>query len=84
MEIIEIIKHIDDGANFYLRLLGDAKHMEYLDNGYLSCRISPILDNHLVSFLLKTISRFRISYYPLILSDFCIIRLYLACFTQNK
>lgn len=23
-------------ANYYLRLLGDAKHMEYRDNGYYS------------------------------------------------
>jgi GNAT superfamily N-acetyltransferase len=36
MEGTEIIKHIDDGANFYLRLLGDAEHMEYTDNGYYS------------------------------------------------
>jgi GNAT superfamily N-acetyltransferase len=34
MERVEICKHIDDGANFYLRLLGDAKHMECCDNGY--------------------------------------------------
>lgn len=36
MKNVEIIKHIDDGANFYLRLLGDAEHMEYTDNGYYS------------------------------------------------
>jgi len=36
MESAEIIKHIDNGANFYLRLLGDAEHMEYIDNGYYS------------------------------------------------
>ena len=36
MERMEICRHIDDGANFYLRLLGDAKHMEYMDNGYYS------------------------------------------------
>lgn len=36
MERDEICKHIDEGANFYLRLLGDAEHMEYIDNGYYS------------------------------------------------
>lgn len=36
MKISEINKHIDDGANFYLRVLGDAEHMEYIDNGYYS------------------------------------------------
>jgi GNAT superfamily N-acetyltransferase len=36
MERTEICRHIDDGANFYLRLLGDAEHMEYIDNGYYS------------------------------------------------
>lgn len=36
MKSAEIIRHIDDGANFYLRLLGDAEHMEYIDNGYYS------------------------------------------------
>lgn len=36
MEKLEICKHIDDGANFYLRVLGDAKHMDYSDNGYYS------------------------------------------------
>lgn len=36
MERAEICKYIDDGANFYLRLLGDAEHMEYSDNGYYS------------------------------------------------
>lgn len=36
MERAEIYKHIDDGANFYLRLLGDAEHMEYIENSYYS------------------------------------------------
>lgn len=36
MEKAEICRHIDNGANFYLRLLGDAQHMEYSDNGYYS------------------------------------------------
>lgn len=36
MKRTEISKHIDDGANFYLRVLGDAEHMEYSDNGYYS------------------------------------------------
>lgn len=36
MEKTEICKHIDDGANFYLQLLGAANHMEYTDNGFYS------------------------------------------------
>jgi len=36
MERAEICRHIDEGANFYLRLLGDAKHMEYYSNEYYS------------------------------------------------
>lgn len=36
MTDFEIIKHIDNGANFYLKLLGDAEHMEYHDNGIYS------------------------------------------------
>jgi len=30
----EILKHIDDGAVFYLGFLGDAEHMESTDNGF--------------------------------------------------
>lgn len=36
MERNEIVKCIDEGANYYLRLLGDAQHMEYSDNGLYS------------------------------------------------
>lgn len=36
MEKTEIIRHINDGANFYLRVLGNAEHMEYSDNNYYS------------------------------------------------
>lgn len=36
MKDFEIIKHVDNGANFYLKLLGDAQHMEYNDNGIYS------------------------------------------------
>jgi GNAT superfamily N-acetyltransferase len=32
----EIMKRIDDGANFYLRQLGNASHMEYVNNGCYS------------------------------------------------
>jgi hypothetical protein len=32
----EIIKYIDDGANFYCRQLGNASHMEFTNNGYYS------------------------------------------------
>ncbi|QSF46976.1 GNAT family N-acetyltransferase [Paenibacillus tianjinensis] len=34
MERSEIYKHINDSANYYLRLLGEAEHMEFTDNGY--------------------------------------------------
>ena len=30
----EILKHIDDGAVFYLDFFGDASHMESIDNGF--------------------------------------------------
>jgi hypothetical protein len=36
MERAEICRHIDDGANFYLRVLGDAAHMEYITTDYYS------------------------------------------------
>lgn len=32
----EIMKLIDDGANFYCRQLGNASHMEFINNGYYS------------------------------------------------
>lgn len=32
----EIMKLIDDGANFYCRQLGNASHMEFVNNGYYS------------------------------------------------
>lgn len=41
MERSEIHKHINDSANYYLRLLGDAVHMEYTDNGIYD-KITPI------------------------------------------
>ncbi len=36
MERKEICRHIDEGAIYYLRLLGNAKHMEYSSNEYYS------------------------------------------------
>lgn len=30
----QIIRHIDDGANFYVSLFGTAEHMEMVDNGF--------------------------------------------------
>lgn len=36
MTDFEIIKNVDNGANFYLKLLGDAQNMEYIDNGVYS------------------------------------------------
>lgn len=32
----EIMKLIDDGANFYCRQLGNASHMEFINNGFYS------------------------------------------------
>lgn len=32
----QIIKHIDDGANFYISLFGNAEHMIMVDNGFYS------------------------------------------------
>jgi GNAT superfamily N-acetyltransferase len=36
MNRTEICEYIDEGANFYLRVLGNADHMEYIDNGFYS------------------------------------------------
>jgi len=36
MDAKQIARYIDDGANYYLRLFGDAEHMEYVDLGYYS------------------------------------------------
>jgi ribosomal protein S18 acetylase RimI-like enzyme len=36
MDTKQIARYIDDGANYYLRLFGDAEHMELIDNGYFS------------------------------------------------
>jgi GNAT superfamily N-acetyltransferase len=36
MNRTEICEYIDEGANFYLRVLGNADHMEYIDNGSYS------------------------------------------------
>ena len=33
MEYFDVLKYVDAGANFYLRVIGDAEHMEILDNG---------------------------------------------------
>lgn len=45
----EIIKHINDGANFYLKFLGDAEHMEYHNKGTYSY-IQPKTDMQGVRF----------------------------------
>ena len=37
MDAQEIIRCIDAGANHYISVLGDAEHMERLDNGIYSC-----------------------------------------------
>ncbi|WP_040950506.1 GNAT family N-acetyltransferase [Gorillibacterium massiliense] len=36
MKKAEIIQRIDDGANYYLRLLGDARHMEFIEHEHYS------------------------------------------------
>jgi GNAT superfamily N-acetyltransferase len=36
MNSLQIMKYIDDGANFYCRQLGNASHMEFVNNGYYS------------------------------------------------
>lgn len=36
MTDFEIIKYVDNGANFYLQFLGNAQHMKYYDNGVYS------------------------------------------------
>lgn len=45
----EIICHVNDGANFYLRFFGDAIHMEYHKNEFFSF-IQPKQGEHGVSF----------------------------------
>jgi ribosomal protein S18 acetylase RimI-like enzyme len=40
MTELEIIRHIDDGAKFYLDFFGDAPHMDKIDNGIYTV-ISP-------------------------------------------
>lgn len=36
MKPIEVIKHINDGVNFYIKFFGDADHMEYYNIGIYS------------------------------------------------
>ena len=36
MNNTEIMKIVDDGANFYCRQLGNASHMEFVNNGCYS------------------------------------------------
>ena len=45
----EIIKCVNDGANFYLQFFGDAKHMEYYKNNYYSY-IQPKKGEHGIKF----------------------------------
>ncbi|MGE5653479.1 MAG: GNAT family N-acetyltransferase [Bacillota bacterium] len=59
MEQKEIIRQIDDGANYYLRLLGDAPHMEYVDNGYYSI-IRPMSGEKAIS----SVFNLRIDHLP--------------------
>lgn len=50
MNEFEIIRHVDDGANFYLRFFGQATHMEYSDNGRY-CVVRPKEGEQGVSFV---------------------------------
>lgn len=46
----EIIRHIDDGANFYISLFGNAEHMEIVDRTYYRY-IKPKTAVHGISFI---------------------------------
>lgn len=46
----EILKCIDDGANFYVSLFGRAEHMEIVDNGFYSY-VKPVGEEYGISFI---------------------------------
>lgn len=46
----EIIKHINDGANYYVSLFGKAEHMEIVDKGFYSY-VKPKAEKHGISII---------------------------------
>ncbi len=46
----DIIKHINDGANYYVSLFGKAEHMEIIDKGYYSY-VKPKAAEHGISII---------------------------------
>lgn len=46
----EIIKYIDDGANFYISIFGNAEHMEMVDCNFYRY-VKPKSDEHGISFI---------------------------------
>lgn len=46
----EIIKYIDDGANFYISALGDAEHMEIVERAFYRY-VRPKTDEHGIRFI---------------------------------
>lgn len=46
----EIIKYIDDGANFYISLFGNAEHMEIVEKEFYSY-VKPKTDEHGITFI---------------------------------
>lgn len=46
----DIIKHINDGANYYVSLFGKAEHMEIIDKGCYSV-VKPKTDEHGISII---------------------------------
>ena len=46
----EIIKYIDDGANFYISLFGNAEHMEIVEKEFYSY-VKPKTDEHGIAFI---------------------------------
>lgn len=50
MTLNQIVKYIDDGANFYIDFFGNAKHMEKVDNSFYSF-IRPLEGEHGINFV---------------------------------
>ena len=46
----DIIKHINDGANYYVSLFGKAEHMEIIDKGCYSY-VKPKADEYGISII---------------------------------
>ncbi|MEA4831225.1 MAG: hypothetical protein VB118_01250 [Oscillospiraceae bacterium] len=50
MDKQQIIRYIDDGANFYISLFGNAEHIEMVDNGFYMY-VRPKQGQHGISFV---------------------------------